>query len=95
MEIVFDNIANKLIKEGNYDVNVHGYLKAWCDAFGNKVEPPKGYYLLRNDAEVNDKVQKGDLHFDIYGGWTDGHGDYHNGGNVLSEGRWRAWARKI
>lgn len=59
---------NKLIEEGNYDEKIHGYLKPWCDAFGNLVEPSEGYYLLKNDAERNDKVQMGDLHFDIYGG---------------------------
>lgn len=89
-------MANQLITEGNFDNKIHT-LKPWCDAFGNKVEPPEGYYLLRNDKDQNDTVQKGDLHFDIYGGWTSGGEDYHvrNGHYVQSEGRWRAWARKI
>lgn len=89
-------MPNKLIEEGNYDEKIH-VMKDWCDAFGNQVEPPEGYYLLRNDKEVNDKIQKGDLHFDIYGGWTSGGEDWHvrNGHYVDSDGRWRAWARKI
>jgi hypothetical protein len=86
-------MENQLILEGNFNSKIHT-LKNWCDAFGNLVEPPEGYYLLKNNAERHDKIQKGDLHFDIYSGWVDGHSDYHNGGNVLSEGRWRAWARK-
>ena len=88
-------MANKLILKGNYDSKIHGHLKMWCDAFGNLVEPPEGYRLLQNNAnlKVNDTIQEGDLHFDIYGGWVNGHGEYENGQFVLSDGRWRAWAR--
>lgn len=86
---------NKLITEGNYDEKIHGPLKEWCDAFGKLVEPPVGYRLLQNNDKANDIVQQGDLHFDIYGGWTDGRTDWYDGRYVQSDGRWRAWARKI
>lgn len=88
-------MKNKLITEGNYDVKIHGKLKPWCDAFGIKVKPPRGYYLLRNDKVRNDKIQMGDIHFDIYSGWTSGgeENSVSQGHFVQSGGRWRAWAR--
>lgn len=90
-------MANKLIETGNFDKSIHT-LKEGCDAFGNPIELPEGYRFLGKikDGEW-DKIQKGDLHFDIYRGWTDGHGTYCNGTNyyIHQEGRWRAWARKI
>jgi hypothetical protein len=90
-------MANQLILEGNFDKSIHTYKKR-CDAFGNPIELPEGYRFLGKikDGEW-DKIQKGDLHFDIYGGWTDGHGTYCNGTNyyIHQEGRWMAWARKI
>lgn len=90
-------MANQLILEGNFDPKIHTYKKG-CDAFGNPIELPEGYRFLGKikDSEW-DKIQKGDLHFDIYGGWTDGHGDFCNGTYyyIHQEGRWMAWARKI
>lgn len=83
-------MANQLILEGNYDSKIHT-LNHNCDAFGNVVEPPEGFRMLTND----DKIEKDDLHFDIYGGWVQGHGERNNGSYVHCEGRWRGWARKI
>lgn len=90
-------MANQLILEGNFDPKIHTLLNG-CDAFGNPIELPEGYRFLGKIKDHEwDKIQKGDLHFDIYGGWTDGHGTYCNGTNyyIHQEGRWRAWARKI
>lgn len=88
-------MKNKLITEGNYDVRIHGELKPGCDAFGKKVKAPRGYYLLRNDSVRNDKIQIGDIHFDIYEGWVKGgeENSVSQGHFVQSGGRWRAWAR--
>lgn len=82
---------NKLLNE-NYDKEKHGELKQNCDAFGNLVEPPKGFRLLKNEIII-----QGDLHFDIYNGWVSGGEDWHvrNKYYSTSEGRWRAWARKV
>ena len=90
-------MVNQLIETGNLDKSIHT-LKNGCDAFGNTIELPEGYRFLGKikDGEW-DKIQKDDLHFDIYGGWVAGHGTYYNGTNyyIHQEGRWRAWARKI
>jgi len=90
-------MENKLIIEGNFDNLIHTDKKN-CDAFGNEIITPNGYRRLGKISEgIWDKIQKGDLHFDIYGGWTDGHGTFYNGTNyyIHQEGRWKAWARKI
>lgn len=88
-------MSNQLITEENYDEKIHGCLKNGCDAFGNAIKPPDGYRLLRNDILINDKIQKGDIHFDIYAGWTEGHNERHDGDSIINGGRWRAWARKV
>jgi hypothetical protein len=90
-------MENQLILDGNFDNTTHTNKKG-CDAFGNEIITPEGYRRLGKISDgVWDKIQKGDLHFDIYGGWTDGHGTYCNETNhyIHEEGRWKAWARKI
>ena len=89
-------MCNQLISEGNFDSKIHT-SKKMCDAFGNDIKPPEGYRLLGKIDDGWDKIQKSDLHFDIYGGWINGHGEYYNGTNhyIHEEGRWKAWARKI
>jgi hypothetical protein len=73
-------MENKLILEGNFDKTIHTNKKG-CDAFGNDIIIPNGYRRLGKTEDGWDKIQKGDLHFDIYGGWVDGHGDFCNGSN--------------
>ena len=93
-ELITDN---QLILEGNFDESIHIHRKN-CDAFGNEIKVPKGYRRLGKVSDgVWDKIQDSDIHFDIYGGWVNGHGRYYNGDNyyVHEEGRWKAWARKI
>ena len=88
---------NKLILEGNFDSKIHSNKKG-CDAYGNPIELPDGYRFLGKISDGKwDKIQKGDLHFDIYGGWVNGHGTFCNGTNhyIHEEGRWKAWARKV
>lgn len=89
-------MQNQLISEGNFDNKIHSDKKM-CDAFGNTIVIPEGYRFLGKLPEGWDKIQKGDLHFDIYAGWTDGHGEFCNGTNyyIHQEGRWKAWARSI
>lgn len=90
-------MANQLIVDGGFDKTIHSDNKG-CDAFGNEIEIPLGYRKLGKISDrVWDKIQKGDLHFDIYAGWTDGHGAFCNGTNhyIHEEGRWKAWIRKI
>jgi hypothetical protein len=83
-------MANKVIEDGNYNSEIHS-LKHCCDAFGNIIEPPIGFRMLTN----SDSIEETDWHFDIYGGWCQGHSKWHNGINLHCEGRWRGWARKI
>ena len=88
---------NKLILDGNFDSKIHSNKKG-CDAYGNPIELPDGYRFLGKISDGKwDKIQKSDLHFDIYGGWVDGHGTFYNGTNyyIHEEGRWKAWARKV
>ena len=89
-------MSNKLILEGNFDSKIHTNKKM-CDAFGNQIELPDGYRFLGKTEDGWDKIRKGDLHFDIYGGWVNGHGTFCNGTNyyIHEEGRWKAWCRKI
>ena len=89
-------MENQLIVEGNFDSKIH-VRKEMCDAFGNKIKPPKGYRLLGKTEDGWDKIQQGDMHFDIYGGWVKGHSSWYDGANhyIHEEGRWKAWARKI
>ena len=78
----------------NYDSKKHHYLEDGHDAFGNIVEPEKGYRLL--DGEY---IESSDRHFDIYNGWE---GGGENGYQVkmrytayYTGGRWTKWERKI
>jgi len=87
-------MANQLILEGNFDNCVHTNKKT-CDAFGNLIELPDGFRFLGKSQEDWDKIQKDDIHFDIYAGWVCGHSSYYNGTYhyIHEEGRWKAWAR--
>lgn len=89
-------MINKLILEGNFDNKTH-ISKKGCDAYGNLIVLPEGCRFLGKTENGWDKIQKGDLHFDIYGGWVNGHGKFCNGTNyyIHEEGRWKAWARKV
>jgi hypothetical protein len=82
---------NKLLEE-NHNNEKHGYLKPYCDGFGNEIESPEGFRILKNE-----KIKKGDIYFDIYLGWIFNAEAYavKNSHYSKSEGRWRAWARRI
>lgn len=78
----------------NYDREKHGLLKQGHDAFGNIINPEKGYRLLG----PNERIKSKDKHFDIYAGWVSGGEGYavENGHHCnYRGGRWTAWERKI
>lgn len=84
----------ELIETGNLgdDPRHLKCLEHGKDAFGNIITPEEGYRLVN----PNEQIQRGDRHFDIYGGWTSGGEDYHvrNGHYAGGSGRWRCWSRK-
>jgi hypothetical protein len=88
-------MANKLIEQGNFDKSLHFNIPD-CDAFGNPIELPPGFRFLGKNSDDYDKIEKEDFHFDIYGGWVQGHSSFYNGEYyyIHQGGRWKAWARK-
>ena len=78
----------------NYNQKKHGLLKYGHDAFGNILDPEKGYRLLK----PNEKIKSKDKHFDIYAGWVSGGEAYAvRSGHYCGDdgGRWTAWERKV
>ena len=79
----------KLIKDNEYYSKMptrYGY-----DAYGNKLEAPKGYTILK----IGERLKEDDMPFDIYAGWCFGFiGIPRCHDNAYNEGRWTTWARK-
>ena len=83
----------KLLTE-NYDPEKHSSLVARHDAFGNKVTPENGWFIL----DGNDLIQKGDKCFDIYEGWLSDSTGFHIINKMYAYydgGRWTTWERKL
>ena len=69
-----------------------GTIQYGEDIWRNLITVPDGYEIIKNTP-----IKIGDIHFDIYGGWTKGGEDYaaERGHHAHGEGRWICWARKI
>lgn len=82
MKLIGDDECYSKMREAEY-----GY-----DAYGNKLEAPKGWRLLK----FNEEIEINDQPFDVYGGWI-GKGyvniKYHF--YAVSGGRWTTFAREI
>lgn len=99
---VYSNpVSHKTIDEVNPNWNLDDVpdrlygkkgIKYGEDIWGNPITVPDGYEMIKNTP-----IKIGDIHFDIYGGWTDGGETYaaKRGYYACGEGRWICWARKI
>lgn len=102
------NMAIKLIEGPDFsDPDIIRPMKYAHDAYGNPLEAPEGYKIIRY-PEDDTTIMAGDIHFDVYGGWVmeGAHpNSYHvrnghhvpmgGGGYSDAMGRWTCYARKL